>query len=184
MTLSRSENMARIRRASTRPEVLLRHAAWAAGLRYRVDAPTPAGRADLILSGGKIAVFLDGCFWHGCPDHYVRPRTRATFWASKLRENVLRDRRQTIELEKLGWRVCRVWEHDIPGRLPEAVSMLALARSDEVWLPPLQWRVVQVDPIDASGNLERRFIEDLRDPERRRVAEQVRHTRKQGRVLT
>ena len=113
MGMTRSENMARIHSSDTRPEVILRHALWRAGLRYRLNAKTPSGRADLVFRRGQLAVFVDGCFWHGCPDHYVRPRNREHFWAKKLRENVARDRRQTVTLEALGWRVYRIWEHDV-----------------------------------------------------------------------
>ena len=67
MRLSRSEQMARICGAHTRPEVLLRAALWGHGLRYRLHAKTPVGRPDILFPGSKVAVFIDGCFWHGCP---------------------------------------------------------------------------------------------------------------------
>jgi DNA mismatch endonuclease (patch repair protein) len=88
----------------------LRKAAWALGLRYRLHLRTPVGRADLKFTGKRLAVFVDGCFWHGCPAHYTRPRTRVGFWSKKLADNTARDRRQTAELESLGWTVLRIWE--------------------------------------------------------------------------
>lgn len=83
----------------TRPEVLLRQALWRAGLRYRLHTRTPVGRPDIVFPRQKVAIFIDGCFWHGCPEHYVRPRSRPEFWAAKLLTNFERDHRQTRELE-------------------------------------------------------------------------------------
>src|SRR5580692_10585444 len=109
MGLSRSEQMARIRSRNTTPERVLRGLLWSAGLRYRLHATTPAGRPDIVFPGTRVAVFVDGCFWHGCPDHYVRPRSSSDFWSRKLLENFKRDGAQTERLEALGWRVCRIW---------------------------------------------------------------------------
>ena len=108
----RSALMSRIRGSDTTPELLLRQRLWSDGLRYRLKYKVPAGRPDLVFPGARVVVFMDGCFWHGCPDHYVRPSSRSTFWAQKLAENVERDQRQTRELEAAGWRVIRIWEHE------------------------------------------------------------------------
>src|SRR4051812_22667472 len=113
MPLTRSENMARIRAGDTQPEVQLRCALWKRGLRYRVNYRTPGGRADLALPGRKVAIFVDGCFWHGCPEHYVRPRSPSAFWERKLLENVSRDRRQTQQLLDAEWIPIRLWEHEV-----------------------------------------------------------------------
>ena len=83
-----------------------------------MHAATPAGRPDIVFPGARVAVFIDGCFWHGCPDHYVRPRSSEEFWSKKLAENCRRDSVQTKRLEDIGWRVCRVWEHEVS--LPRA----------------------------------------------------------------
>ena len=93
MALTRSQNMSRIRGSDTRPEMVVRRALWSRGHRYRAGYKTPGGKADVAFPGKKIAVFIDGCFWHGCPAHYVRPRSREDFWSAKLLENVQRDRR-------------------------------------------------------------------------------------------
>src|SRR5215211_8176900 len=105
--------MARVKGKNTSPERILRSALWRNGLRYRLDYKVPAGRPDIVFPGPKVAVFVDGCFWHGCPAHYSRPRSQQEFWSEKLAANVERDRRQTLELESRGWRVVRVWEHEI-----------------------------------------------------------------------
>lgn len=175
----RSEMMSRIGGKNTRPEIRLRKALWARGLRYRLHTRTPVGRPDLVFLGLRIAVFVDGCFWHGCPEHYVRPRSREQFWARKLRTNVERDRRQTLRLEELGWTVCRVWEHEIEADLAETV-----ARIETVVAEPSReharstWRVVEVQQINEAEGLERRMMERLRDPDQTCIIERKRSTRK------
>ncbi len=101
----------------TRPELALRSAVHALGLRYRVGArPLPDLRrtADLVFRPVRIAVFLDGCFWHGCPEHHTVARAHASYWADKVRRNVDRDRDTDHRLVEAGWCVIRVWEHDDP----------------------------------------------------------------------
>lgn len=175
----RSELMARINSKDTRPELRLRKALWARGRRYRLHAKTPAGRPDVVFPGPRLAVFVDGCFWHGCPDHYVRPRSRADFWADKLRTNVERDRRQTLELEAAGWQVCRIWEHEIETDLKGTVARVEGMLEGPTSSPSTaRWRVIRVDPLDDAGNTERRILQRLRDPEVERIVVGERSTRK------
>lgn len=99
----------------TRPELAVRRAAHARGLRYRVAArPLPNLRrtADLVFSRAKVAVFVDGCFWHGCPAHHTVAVTNSAFWVEKVRRNRERDADTDRRLEAAGWTVIRVWEHD------------------------------------------------------------------------
>lgn len=175
--MDRSENMSRIRGRNTKPELILRSALWAAGLRHRLNVKTPAGRPDVVYPGPKVTVFIDGCFWHGCPEHYVRPRSRTEFWSGKLAENVARDRRQTLALEEAGWTVCRFWEHTVFTDLSGAVEQVKSAIQGG-FSAPCRWVVWKVDPISEDGNLERRYLQQLRDPQQHREVEQVRHTRK------
>lgn len=120
--MTKSEQMARVRRSGTRAEWALRRSLWAAGLRYRLGMKLP-GSPDLVFVRAHLAVFVDGCFWHGCPDHYRAPVGNAAFWAAKLQANRARDERVDRELAATGWRVERVWEH---GALsPETVARLA-----------------------------------------------------------
>jgi DNA mismatch endonuclease (patch repair protein) len=178
MGRTRSEQMSRIRGKNTSPEMLLRRALWAAGLRYRIHYRTPAGRADLALVGARLAIYIDGCFWHGCPDHYVRPRSRQDFWSAKLLENVQRDRRQTVQLESADWRVCRLWEHEVFENLPavvERIRQLVRSAAPEV---AICWRVVKAESISEVDKLERWTLQDLRDPSVERVIERVRTTDK------
>jgi DNA mismatch endonuclease (patch repair protein) len=100
----------------TKPEVLLRKACFALGLRYRVHASLP-GKPDFVFPRYRLAVFVDGCFWHGCPLHYQAPLTRAAFWAAKREANATRDRTVTVVLQGLGWQVLRLWEHEVHADL-------------------------------------------------------------------
>ena len=167
--------MGRIRGSNTGPENVLRSALWKRGLRYRVNARTPVGRPDVVVARRKLAVFIDGCFWHGCPDHYVRPRSRAEFWSEKLVENVERDIRQVAHLEELGWRVVRIWEHEVYETLTVVVDRIL---SDDDHQPTPSWRVGRVEALDETGTRERRHLRELRALEADRFVEQDRHTRK------
>lgn len=112
------------RSKNTRPELALRSAAHRLGLRFRVDAAPIPGlrrRADLLFTRARVAVFLDGCFWHGCPDHYRPARTNEAFWSEKISGNRARDRDTDARLLAAGWHVIRVWEHEQPHDAAERV---------------------------------------------------------------
>lgn len=101
----------------TVPELALRRAVHALGLRYRVDVRPVADlnrTADLVFTKAKVAVFLDGCFWHGCPEHHVAAKTNASWWAGKIEGNRSRDLDTTAQLGSRGWTVLRIWEHEDP----------------------------------------------------------------------
>jgi len=170
--------MARIRSRNTCPEKLLRSALWQEGLRYRVHYRTSVGRPDLVFVRQQIAVFIDGCFWHGCPDHYVYPRTRRDFWAAKLLANVTRDQRQTKELEECGWVVLRFWEHEVYAALSRVVREVGDTVANPVRPVRSSWRLERVKLIDESSDLERRYLVTLEKPVRRRVEEKIRTTTK------
>ncbi len=109
-------------RVSTTPERRLRSELHAAGMRFRVDFPIRiAGRRpirpDIVFTRRRLAVFVDGCFWHGCPEHGRQPKSNNSYWAAKLEINRRRDVEQTAALEDDGWIVLRVWEHDVPDGL-------------------------------------------------------------------
>lgn len=102
----------------TGPELALRSAVHALGLRYRVSHRPLEGlrrTADLAFTKARVAVFLDGCFWHGCPDHHSTPATNRDYWAGKVAGNRARDRDTDSRLAAAGWRVVRVWEHEDPA---------------------------------------------------------------------
>ena len=104
--------MQRLKTRDTAPELALRRALHRRGVRFRVSRRDLPGRPDIVLVRLRLAIFVDGCFWHGCPRHHVSPKANAAFWRSKIDGNRTRDRRNTAALRKLGWRVVRVWEHD------------------------------------------------------------------------
>ena len=115
----------------TKPEVALRSAVHALGLRYRVSArPLKDLRrtADLVFSRVKVAVFLDGCFWHGCPEHHTVAATNATFWAEKVRTNRARDLDTNRRLADAGWVTVRVWEHEDAAEAADRVRSVVSAR--------------------------------------------------------
>jgi DNA mismatch endonuclease (patch repair protein) len=177
MGMSRSQQMARIRGKHTTPEKRLRAMLWAIGLRYRLHSKTPGGRPDIVFTRARVAIFIDGCFWHGCPTHYVRPRTRHDFWAEKLDTNVARDRRQTLRLDATGWIVMRLWEHELEGDVREVCRRIAVAvRTGRRETTP-SWRVRQVDPLPGGGDRERRYLVDLRDAALRCAEDGLRYSR-------
>ncbi|NUK07535.1 very short patch repair endonuclease [Streptomyces lunaelactis] len=109
----------------TAPEIAVRKLLHAAGLRYRVNVPVPGMRRrtiDIVFGRAKVAVFLDGCFWHGCPQHATQPKSNAEWWRTKLDKNMARDRETTEHLEAQGWTVLRFWEHENPDSIARAVA--------------------------------------------------------------
>lgn len=104
--------MKKMPRRSSGPEMELRRELFRRGIRYRVNYRALPGTPDLVFSRPRIAVFVDGCFWHGCPIHGSLPKNNREWWAEKLRRNRERDRCKDAELEALGWTVLHYWEHD------------------------------------------------------------------------
>jgi DNA mismatch endonuclease (patch repair protein) len=125
---ARSQNMTAVRRTNTKPETDLRRALHAKGLRFRKDYPIRLGRKlirpDIAFTRLRIAVFVDGCFRHLCPEHGQIPATNVEFWTAKLRGNAERDRDQDSTLTSADWLVVRIWEHE---QLPAAVASVESA---------------------------------------------------------
>ena len=111
----RAANMRANRRTDTKPELALRAALHARGYRYRkdfrLDLPLRRVRPDIAFTSRKVAVFVDGCFWHACPEHGGRPKNNEWYWSPKLEKNVERDRAADAALAQAGWTVVRLWEH-------------------------------------------------------------------------
>ncbi len=114
------------RRRDTRPELAIRSALHRAGLRFRVDHPLPGlrRRGDIVFPTKRVVVFVDGCFWHGCPEHRTWPRENAAWWRDKLEANVARDRDTDARLADADWLVVRVWEHH---ETTDAVALIVTA---------------------------------------------------------
>jgi DNA mismatch endonuclease (patch repair protein) len=105
------------RRRDTAPELAVRRLLHASGCRYRVDLQPLPGlgrRADIVFTKQKLAVFIDGCYWHGCPDHGTSPSTNHEYWSSKVAANRARDVDTNARLEQAGWQPARYWEHEDP----------------------------------------------------------------------
>lgn len=118
----RSAIMRRIGQKDTRPEILLRKALWARGLRYRKHVRMGRMRPELMFARAKIMAFIDGCFWHGCPKHYTEPASNASFWREKIQRNQQRDKMANQALEADGWTVIRVWQCEVYKELEKVVA--------------------------------------------------------------
>jgi DNA mismatch endonuclease (patch repair protein) len=121
------ERMQAVGRRDTDLELPLRTALWHRGLRYRVNRRIMGTRPDIVFLGDKVAVFVDGCFWHGCPTHYRAPVSNAEFWRAKVERNRQRDARDDQTLSAAGWRVVRVWGCQIKDDLTTVVKEIQLA---------------------------------------------------------
>lgn len=122
--------MRNVRRRDTDGEIALRSGLFRAGIRYRLDARPIAGircKADIVITSARICVFIDGCYWHGCPRHYRIPKTNAAWWSEKIADNQKRDRRQKRVLRKHGWVVLRFWEHQAKGNTDKCVRLILAA---------------------------------------------------------
>ncbi|KAA0024571.1 very short patch repair endonuclease [Antrihabitans cavernicola] len=120
-----SARLSKQRRRDTAPEMALRKELHRRGARFFVDrAPVPGlrRRADLVFPRRRIAVYVDGCFWHSCPEHATHPKNNAQWWADKLAANVARDRDTDDRLKSEGWQVIRVWEHEAAGHAADTVE--------------------------------------------------------------
>jgi len=115
----------------TRPELLVRSLVHRRGLRYRISArPLPGLRrtADLVFRPTRVAVFIDGCYWHGCPTHYKEPKTNTDYWRAKIAGNRIRDRQTDELLSEAGWLVLRFWEHEDPNEIADTIAAAVKGR--------------------------------------------------------
>ncbi|MDO8872893.1 MAG: very short patch repair endonuclease [Methanoregula sp.] len=122
----RKHNMSRIRGKNTGPEIKLRKMLWSHGIRgYRIHHNMP-GKPDIVFIKKKIAIFIDGCFWHKCPIDFQEPETRKEFWMKKINSNVERDKKITKKLQEEGWTVIRFWEHEVRKKPEEVIEKILL----------------------------------------------------------
>lgn len=124
------------RSRDTKPELVVRRALHAQGFRFRVDLRPESSlrtRADIVFTRRRIAVYIDGCFWHGCPLHGTSPKANSEYWTPKLARNIERDLESTAALQDRGWLVLRFWSHepvaDVVGRIAQAVRSAGGARA-------------------------------------------------------
>ena len=125
--------MARVGRRDTGAELALRRALHARGFRFRVDRSVlddRRRRVDIVFGPARVAVFIDGCFWHGCPEHATHPRSNGEFWRAKVEANQARDRDTDRRLQDAGWLLVRVWEHEDPEVAADRIEPLLIERRD------------------------------------------------------
>jgi DNA mismatch endonuclease (patch repair protein) len=147
------------RRSGTKPETVLRSALHRLGYRYRKDfllrfPDEVRVRPDIVFTARKVAVFVDGCFWHVCPQHGRQPTTNEWYWAPKLRRNMERDRRVNTALTDAGWQVVRIWEHE---SLEDALAHVRAA------LPSSNTRSTLAESYDKSTQDQRESPDNLGD---------------------
>lgn len=121
------------KRRDTAPELALRSILHARGLRYRVDfrpLKVMRNRADVVFTRARVAVFVDGCFWHACPEHYMPSKTNVDYWTPKIEANRERDRRVDTMLRDAGWTIVRAWEHEDPIAVADQVEALVRGTID------------------------------------------------------
>lgn len=121
----RSRVMSRIRSTDTVPEVMLRKALWHSRVRYRKYYGSE--KVDIAFPGRRVAVFVDGCFWHSCPEHGHVPKSRAEYWVPKLAANARRSAEKDSRLLAAGWKVLHIWEHSIRGNPGECAKLVMSA---------------------------------------------------------
>ena len=127
-----SRRMRAVARRDTAPELALRRQLAGRGLRYRIDRPPLTGlrrKADVVFVRAQVAVFVDGCFWHGCPDHMTWPSSNAQWWREKVETTSRRDRDTDARLVAAGWEVIRIWEHEDPSEAADRVEGAVRARA-------------------------------------------------------
>lgn len=128
-----SLRMAKVRQKGTSAELILRKALHARGLRYRLHVPLltkPRRVADIVFSSARVAVFVDGCFWHGCPQHASWPKSNAEFWREKIETNRTRDADTDQRLRAMGWKVVRIWAHEDAGQAAIRIGSIVHSRPE------------------------------------------------------
>ncbi len=128
---TRSRVMSRIRSEQTGVEVAFRKYLWRKGWRgYRINFKGLPGKPDIAYIHKRVAIFIDGCFWHKCPRCYTEPKTNKDYWIPKIQMNIDRDKQQNIILERLGWTVVRIWEHEIKEDIDACAEKVAKILKD------------------------------------------------------
>ncbi len=125
----RSYVMSRIRGKDTKAELAFRKMLFSEGIRYRLHYPIEGSRPDVAIPSKKIAIFIDGCFWHKCPKCFRPPKSRESYWTPKIQKNLERDIRIRAMLRAKGWKVIRVWEHEVNKKPQKAIKRVLIALS-------------------------------------------------------
>jgi DNA mismatch endonuclease (patch repair protein) len=158
-SLEASRRMAKVRQKGTGPEIALRRELYRRGLRYRIDFTVikkPRRVADIAFPGLRIAIFVDGCFWHGCTAHATWPKQNAEFWLQKIEANRRRDADTNERLHSIGWTVLRFWEHELAPSAADAIANLVMTiRSTRLETPASSNKQTELENGRPHGNFER-----------------------------
>ncbi|MBD2871723.1 very short patch repair endonuclease [Paenibacillus arenilitoris] len=120
----RSEIMRSVKSTHTKLEDRITKDLWQYGLRFRKNTKSLPGKPDISLKKKKKVVFIDSCFWHGCPDHFRLPKTNKEFWETKIKRNIKRDKEISSLYLSKNWEILRVWEHDIKFNYPDVLEKI------------------------------------------------------------
>ena len=123
--IKRREIMQSVRSKDSKIEIAFRKVLWQAGYRYRKNVNDYFGKPDIVLKKYRTVIFIDSCFWHGCPKHLRVPKSNVDYWSNKIKKNKQRDEAINREYKNSGWQVVRIWEHDIKTSLEETMRKLA-----------------------------------------------------------
>ena len=116
--------MSRVKSKDSSIEIILRKELWKNGLRYRKNSSKYFGKPDVIFKRYRTVIFIDSCFWHGCPTHLRMPSSHRKYWKPKIARNKKRDKEINLYYKKSEWKIIRVWEHDILENLPKCVDLI------------------------------------------------------------
>ena len=120
----RSEIMSKVKSKDSKIEVGFRRAIWKAGFRYSKNSTKYFGKPDLVLKKYKTVIFVDSCFWHGCKRHCRLPATRKKYWTEKIERNKQRDKEVNRYYKKIGWKIIRIWEHEIKNKSGQTIKKI------------------------------------------------------------
>ncbi|WBV52839.1 very short patch repair endonuclease [Chryseobacterium gambrini] len=125
-TAERSKNMSKIRSKNTQPEILLRKALWSEGIRYRLNLAKLPGKPDIVINKFKLAIFVDGSFWHGYKwdEKKIKIKSNKEYWLNKIERNIERDNENNIALQKAGYTVLRFWDHQVKKDISTCISII------------------------------------------------------------
>ncbi len=123
----RSEIMRRVKSRETAIEISFRKLLWNKGVRYRKNSSEYYGKPDIVVSPRKLVVFLDSCFWHGCRKHLRMPEQNRSYWEDKIRRNKQRDQNVSNYYKSKGWKIIRIWEHQLRNNQPKSINRVRRA---------------------------------------------------------
>ncbi len=120
----RSEIMSHVKSKDSKIETIFRTELWKSGFRYRKNSSKYFGKPDIVLPKYKAAIFIDSCFWHGCKKHCRIPAARKKYWVAKIERNIARDKEVSKHYKKEGWKMFRIWEHDLKNKMTKIISQI------------------------------------------------------------